>query len=148
MIIGFTGTRQIDKISKERLKLLNTWVQMFILSQNYTFVHGGAIGTDELFHNIIAYSQENIGATVDRDMSKKYIPFIKVRFGGTNIRELRGKYEIVPPEPSYLTRNKKIADECDILIALPIDKDAEELRSSTWATIRYARKENKKIIII
>lgn len=103
--IGFTGTRQIDKISKERIKVLDAWIQMFILSQNYTFVHGGAIGADELVHNILTYAQENIGATVDKNTYEKYKPIVKVRFAGT-IRELRGEYEIILPE-APLTRNKK-----------------------------------------
>jgi len=46
-----------------------------------------------------------------------------------------------------LKRNKEIVDECDVLWAFPKLRE-EELRSGTWATIRYARKKKKPIIII
>lgn len=47
----------------------------------------------------------------------------------------------------YLQRNKDIVDETDVLIATPKGNE-EELRSGVWATIRYARKQKKKIVII
>lgn len=49
------------------------------------------------------------------------------------------------PKP-YLDRNHDIVDACDVLIAAP--KGPEELRSGTWATIRYARKVGKPVIIL
>lgn len=52
-----------------------------------------------------------------------------------------------PNEPSperYFNRNKKIAEECDILIAF----DKKVGRSGTKNTIRYARELNKEVIII
>jgi len=36
MTIGFTGTRQIDKISEGRLSLLSAWLEMYsIKNSNY-----------------------------------------------------------------------------------------------------------------
>lgn len=49
------------------------------------------------------------------------------------------------PEPC-LNRNRDIVDACDILIACP--RGPEERRSGTWATIRYARKQGKPIVIV
>lgn len=46
----------------------------------------------------------------------------------------------------YLARNCVIVDEADILLACP--KGPEEQRSGTWATVRYARKQNKRIVIV
>jgi hypothetical protein len=46
----------------------------------------------------------------------------------------------------YLDRNHAMVDECDFLIACP--KGPEELRSGTWATVRYAIKKNKKVRIV
>jgi len=46
-----------------------------------------------------------------------------------------------------LKRNHDVVDACDLLIACPHTKK-EVLRSGTWATIRYAKKVNKKMIII
>lgn len=50
------------------------------------------------------------------------------------------------PKPP-LVRNRDIVDNCGILIATP-GKPYEEQRSGTWATIRYARKLKRPIIII
>jgi hypothetical protein len=58
----------------------------------------------------------------------------------TNARETR---EAQP----YLQRNGAIVRECDVLIATP-RTDAEQRRSGTWSTIRYARKLSKPILLI
>lgn len=47
----------------------------------------------------------------------------------------------------YIKRDKDIVDTSDILIATPRFM-YEELRSGTWATVRYAEKKNKPIVII
>lgn len=54
--------------------------------------------------------------------------------------------ESMPPRP-YLERNRNIVRDCAALIATP-KEDFEELRSGTWATIRYARKLKRPIIIV
>lgn len=54
--------------------------------------------------------------------------------------------EIRAPKP-YIERNHDIVDECERLIATPRTME-EELRSGTWATIRYARKLKKPVIIV
>jgi predicted Rossmann fold nucleotide-binding protein DprA/Smf involved in DNA uptake len=46
-----------------------------------------------------------------------------------------------------LTRNKRIVDNSDILIVAP-QRVSEQLRSGTWATVRYARKQGKPIIYV
>ena len=52
----------------------------------------------------------------------------------------------LPPKP-YLERNHDIVDASDALFATPNTME-EVMRSGTWATIRYARKRLKPIIII
>ncbi len=128
--IGFTGTRDISKVSKERLQKLWEVMLDYKIFINVEVIHGGAKGADEYFHNICV----------------EHMTSIKIRWAYV-VRELKGIYEEYPPEPP-LSRNKKIVDDCDILIALPIDPNKEEVRSGTWSTIRYARKQNKQIIII
>lgn len=46
-----------------------------------------------------------------------------------------------------LIRNRSIVSSTDLLIAAPATKD-EVLRSGTWATIRYARKGKKPVVIL
>lgn len=47
----------------------------------------------------------------------------------------------------YLERNNDIVDCCDVLVAAPSGL-AEEMRSGTWAAVRYARRRRKLIRII
>lgn len=46
----------------------------------------------------------------------------------------------------FIKRNHAIVNETDMLLACP--KGPEELRSGTWATIRYAMKQRKEVWII
>jgi hypothetical protein len=54
--------------------------------------------------------------------------------------------QVMRPKP-YLDRNHDIVDSCTLLIACP-STDEEEVRSGTWATIRYARKVSRTRIIV
>lgn len=51
------------------------------------------------------------------------------------------------PIKKPLHRNHDIVNECEILIASPESLE-EIIRSGTWATVRYARKQNKPIILL
>lgn len=46
----------------------------------------------------------------------------------------------------YLDRNKDIVDETDLMIAAP--DGPERLRSGTWSTVRYARKNGKRVYLV
>jgi len=50
------------------------------------------------------------------------------------------------PAP-YLERNRDIVDSTDRLVAAP-RSDEEELRSGTWATVRYARKVGRPATVL
>ena len=54
--------------------------------------------------------------------------------------------EVLPPAP-YLTRNQHIVDASLLVIATP-GEPVEQLRSGTWATIRYARRQRKQVMIV
>lgn len=49
------------------------------------------------------------------------------------------------PKPP-LERNHVIVDECSEILAFPCTS-IEAIRSGTWATIRYAKKQNKFLIV-
>lgn len=55
--------------------------------------------------------------------------------------------DIILRERAYLDRNHDIVNNSQLLVAFPHDK-TEQQRSGTWATIRYARKQKKPIVII
>ena len=67
-----------------------------------------------------------------------------------NIKDKRAfcnDYRFSFPEKPYLERNHDIVDNSDVLIATP-KESVEQIRSGTWATIRYAKKLNKPIMIM
>lgn len=140
MTLGFTGTRQIDLVSKERRQELVKVVSSMI-DDITLVVHGGALGMDEYFNMIAWHNQHPI--KIRHGLHKISYPIRNLK--GDGVRRVN----VIEVEPKpYLQRNKDIVHECDILIAVPVDPLVEEKRSGTWTTIRYARKLNKQIIII
>lgn len=129
IVLGFTGTRKVDLISDFRVKDLQEYLKENKDNISYV-VHGGAKGADTLFHEICT----------DFVMEVHCRPAYKET-------DLHGCSVEHPPKKP-LERNKDILDECDILIALPVDKNVEELRSGTWFTIRWAQRLNKQIVFI
>ena len=128
MIIGFTGTRKgMTAFQKEEFKKF--------LDANYSqiteFHHGDAVGSDFQACSIVS-NYENIKIISHPPKNNKDRAFYKS--DKTHIKK------------KYLARNKDIVNSCDILISTPRGK--EILRSGTWSTIRYAKKINKKILIL
>ena len=137
MKIGFTGTRRgLTPRQRGALESLLLAVKMSLYSgcdgnKTAVGIHGCCVGADEEFHELC----QRFGfGTIGR------------RSNLTNMR-MHGKCDI-EYEPEYpLDRNRKIVDECDMLIVCPRTAD-EELRSGTWATVRYAEKTGKAFRII
>lgn len=125
--IGFTGSR--DGISEKAHQKLKHYLN---ISKNDITEghHGDCIGGDTIFHNEL----------------KKYD--VKIIIHPPLVNTLRSfcKGDDILKPKSYLDRNKEIVDNVDILLAFPKTKE-EVLRSGTWATIRYARKQKKRILI-
>jgi hypothetical protein len=127
MKAGFTGTREgLTPLQEHTLKY------MFSEHNFNEFHHGDCVGADLTAHKLV----RNLGGIriiVHPPINNKH-------------RGYAGHgYEIRDPKP-YGDRNQGIVDACDILFACP--KGEEILRSGTWQTIRFARKANKKVIII
>ena len=49
------------------------------------------------------------------------------------------------PPAEYIARNHAIVDISEIMLCAPSGSEAEQPRSGTWATIRYARREGKTV---
>lgn len=129
--IGFTGTEvgmtEAQRESFQRLIQLPKPISEF-----HQFHHGDCIGSDEQAHNMVK-SLGGITIHIHPPLDPKKRAFCT----GDVIHELR----------PYLERNKDIVDSSNILIATP-RSSKEEVRSGTWATIRYARRRSKLILII
>jgi hypothetical protein len=128
MDVGFTGT-QIGMSPFQMEKFLTVF--SFLLPT--VLHHGMCIGSDEeveemvhrCFPHVIVYGHPPINKS---KMSTKCRPH--------HILQAR----------EYLARNKKIVDRSEALIAAP--KGPEELRSGTWATIRYAKKQGISVSVL
>ena len=123
--IGFTGTRHgmSDEQKKEFKKIVTT-------KECEEFHHGMCVGSDEQAHEIA--KKEKLKIVGHPPTFKKFMASCLC--------------DITKKPFDYLKRNKEIVDDSDIMIATPDTK--EKVRSGTWSTIRYARKQDKRIYII
>lgn len=127
MEIGFTGTQLGMTVQqKDRVRLLLEKLDPTGVA------HGDCIGADAEFHNICL----QLG---------KWIR-IHPPYKGTKRAYCKEWNEILPGK-DYLVRNRDIVAGVDCLIACPAEYD-EQLRSGTWATVRYARERGIPIYVI
>lgn len=117
-IVAFTGT-QIGMTKAQRKALKSLLLEM----KPKVLVHGDCVGADAQAHDIAT----ELGLEV----------WIRPCILDHKRAYKEGKLLAEPEEP--LTRNHKMVDESHALIGCP--KEAQpQLRSGTWATIRYAKK--------
>ena len=130
MIVGFTGSRQgmTDK-QKDR------FISLISLIEPSDFHHGDCIGADSDAHDMV----------VNKGIFIMIHPPIIDSLRAFKMGK-KGLFAVLNPK-DYIDRNKDIVDSSDILIAIPSTLD-EKLRSGTWSTIRYARKQKKQVIVI
>lgn len=126
MNIGFTGT-QVGMTDKQKA-VFTTFRERIT-----EFHHGCCIGADYDAHKIV---QNNQYVKIILHPPENNIKMAMNIFG----------HETRKPKP-YLIRNHDIVDESELLIATP-KENLEQLRSGTWATIRYAIKKGKPVVII
>lgn len=122
---GFTGTSR--GMTSQQLSAVGVHLQI-----SGELHHGDCIGSDAQAHEIARRlgGLWIIGHVPDRDEKRAFCDF-----------------DVTLPPRSYIERDHNIVDACDFLLATP-HGHVEELRSGTWATIRYARKTGKALRII
>ena len=125
MKIGFTGTRKgMSGLQKEQLA--------YILA---LFVRGDI--TRKLLMTEFHHGDCPDGADQEADEIARGFMCYRI-------------YRYWPEKPTpkaLLARDRKIAELCDVLIAAP-ETDRERMRSGTWATVRYARKARKPVVML
>jgi hypothetical protein len=124
MKIGFTGTQQgmTEKQKHEIAKLIK---------QASEFHHGDCIGADSEAHQLaIEYGIFTVIHPPDNPSKRAWC------VGD----------QVLPAKP-YLDRNHDIVDQTEVLIAAPFE-DEDKLRSGTWATIRYAKRQGVPIRMV
>jgi hypothetical protein len=133
MNIGFTGTQKgMTLEQKTEFELI---LKQYCINNCFDiqFHHGDCTGADSDAHTIV----------------DKYLSSYRIWIHPPKDDKKRAWCSAghVLPVKEYIDRNHDIVDSCDILIATP-RIPYEELRSGTWATIRYARTKHKTITII
>jgi hypothetical protein len=127
MIVGFTGTREGMALAQYR-RLIG-WIRGQTIAQ---FHHGCCVGADEEAFDLVAtFTKAEIHA---------HPSTLRSMTSNTALLGSHVKHSVQLP----LTRNRDIVMACDILLATPL-QETEELRSGTWATIRYAWKTGKPV---
>jgi len=136
---GFTGTER-GMTGLQSLALVNLFHEHRYVIRNKSahaiiyLHHGVCIGADAEAHGIAR----------EADMRRWLHPPVDVsRLARVKLLE-DDRCELALP---YLERNHKIVDACTTLFAAPRELH-EIVRSGTWATIRYARKKKRRIIIV
>jgi hypothetical protein len=132
--IGFTGNRH--GITQEQQFQI---IEILDKYDNLIVSHGDCIGSDTDFHNIcINYKNTHENKKIRIDIYPPDNPKLRAFNQG----------DLIMDEKPYLQRNLDIIKNSLVLIACPIDKNKEELRSGTWSTIRQARKQKLTIHIL
>lgn len=127
MKVGFTGTQHgMTDAQKEMVHTL------FFAVTPVELHHGDCIGADAEAHDIAIYFSSTDVVI--------HPPLIQTK------RAFKTACEYRDPKP-YLDRNHDIVDETKLLVATPKSAQ-EELRSGTWATIRYAVRKKKDVYIV
>ena len=123
--IGFTGSR--TGMTIQARKTFEEFLKTITIDE---FHHGDCIGCDAEAHEIV--SSKGITTIIHPPTNSKARAFCL----GNSIL----------PAKEYLKRNQDIVNCTDVLIAFTPTKE-EIVRSGTWSTIRYAKKQKKHIII-
>lgn len=121
--VGFTGTR--NGMTYLQAQAVNRWLERLQAIQHPTFHHGDCLGADAAAHAIA--SRLGYRVVIHPPVDQRYRAFMR----GAEVRT----------SADYITRDHHIVDESDWMIAAPKSM-AEVLRSGTWATIRYALKQD------
>jgi hypothetical protein len=128
--IGFTGTQAGMTDAQQ-----SSAYQIVALSEATDLHHGDAIGADDQMDQIARELGllRHIHIPTNGSKRARCMPRLGIDL-------------VYAPLP-YLERNRAIVDASEAMIATPKEM-AETLRSGTWATVRYTRKQGKPLFIV
>lgn len=135
MEVGFTGSRRgMAPLARGKVQAL--LMLYFVHTISCTLHHGDCVGSDEEVEKLASDLGYYTMAYPASDVAERWL----AKTASHLTRD---------PMPA-LQRNEFIVAESDVLIATVqgFTPNAEQLRSGTWATIRYAKKEDCPIWLV
>jgi len=126
--IGFTGTR--TGMTPQQMIAVELILRC---SPHKFFHHGDCIGADAEAHRIA--EKYHKATVIHPPDNNAYRAYCSVTMGHVEM------------PADFISRNHAIVDACILLIACP-GSMTEHKRSGTWATVRYARKIGRTMVII
>lgn len=128
--IGFTGTE--EGMTESQKFVFTSFLENEVSNDNVSEFHfGDCVGADDEAADIA--DNMSVWLICHPPLNDKY-------------RAWHSSNEWWPAK-DYLVRNKDIVDQSDLLIACP-KEDNMVVRSGTWATVRYALRCNKPVMVI
>lgn len=155
MIIGFTGTR-LGMTSGQ------VWKCATLIGENspFTVIHGDCVGADRQFEWICqswamrSYCfdrlDEPLRVLIYPGHSKlEPPPELQENFDleFPDSGDVVVRYEYLPARP-HLERNRKIVNQCDLLLACPHESTKKTKRGGTWYTIGFAQELGREVVIL
>lgn len=136
LVLGFTGSQSgmTEYQKKQLIHHLQKWALKY---EELEIHHGDCVGADYEFHEICKKVWPNATLTIIIHPPTNSTKRAFCEFPGQTL---------LPPLP-YLTRNREIVNAVNGMLAGPKETE-EQLRSGTWATIRYAVKTETPLIIL
>lgn len=135
MKVGFTGT-QTGMTAAQTAAFAILFGRLGAIE----FHHGDCIGADDQADYIVSTRYSQVALIIHPPINESKRAFcLKRNNWSLSSKEL--------PAKDYIARNHDIVDAATVLIATP-KEDSNQLRSGTWATVRYAKKQGKRVLII
>ncbi len=127
--VGITGTQ--DGVTEAQFSSLKELIEMLFMNE----IHGGdCVGFDAECITLVQEIRPDVKTVGHPPSNPKKRAFLE--------------YDELREEKEYIKRNHNIVDETGYLLACPNGYVEVKRGSGTWATIRYARKLNRPIIIL
>jgi len=134
VILGFTGTR----VGMTAAQIGVVWQELQKLQHSLTHVaHGDCVGADANFDRLVCQLEPRPWRLIHPS---------DLEHARAHCELERPLHSLAYPARPPLERNGNIVRQAALMLACP--KGPEERRSGTWATVRAAVKEGKKVLII
>lgn len=137
MRIAFTGTR--DGLTDAQRDAVATWLRDNVI-EGSVLRHGACVGADAEFVLLIESLPRHRRDSVTIIAHPSNLPRM------TDTASILSSDLCEGAKPP-LERNRDMVDASLVLLACP-KGNVEEQRSGTWASIRYARKVGRKVVVI